>query len=484
MVDVLNQIIYLFNVVHLQVQEDIYTCNTTAEECRRETSNANNIQEIYVDLLLTSTKSTRLNRSLSQSHQNSDAVSTSFSSSIAQQSSPDSSDSPMIERVENFVQFDSRYGFTVAGDHTKERQISGRNNSATPVQQGERTTAASSPESLPQFQAEKVVYLDDIEEFQSSVRKDQDCQDWRLFKFKPSVLPKTETVDGCNENFMGHYDSRSSRKSSKASEKQPRRRSLSRENSGLKDIECEIYYEKPRKSSANKHRSHHHRNTQKNSAVEESKQPKQGYCIESGSNLLSCNCKYYQMKSGCHSHFSGKSIDDDEKREAPSCKQQTGIRKSVGSPMYHLKGGNLCYHFDHCHSFQNGESVEDMDTPNARRKSYDNGSTEYNVFTYPNRRLNEGKVKGSDSPRRCSAINSSRSEEGASQTGKKTKPPYLTVKTMPPERAKESWRDNILRCKSFPCEYPDHVHPKLPNYDDIAAKFIAIKKENLQNKHL
>lgn len=28
----------------------------------------------------------------------------------------------------------------------------------------------------------------------------------------------------------------------------------------------------------------------------------------------------------------------------------------------------------------------------------------------------------------------------------------------------------------------DHVHPKLPDYDVIAAKFMALKKERLQNK--
>lgn len=468
----------LENSVYQGLDKEVYTCHSRGEECHWETSNADKIQDFYVDSLLTSTKAIRLNQSSSHFHKNSDAVSTSFSSSIVQQSSLDAPVSPMIdkaEKVENVAQFDSQIGFTVAGEHTKEKQINDRNNTA------------SSSESLPQIHDERLVYLDEIEELQSSMRKDGDCQDQRLFKFKQTMLRKPDTADGCNESYTGQYESfskksssRSSRKTVTASGKQPRRRSLSQESSGIKDIECEIYYENPYKSPASRHRSHHHMKQQKKSAVEESKQP---CCIDSGTN--------FQMRLCCHCHFSCEfnncslenscycCIDDEEKeREFLRCKLQIETRKFVGYPIYDLQCEKAC---DHCRSFEYRitEGIEKPSVPQKpRRTSYDNGATEYNAFTNANRWLKEqilstnGNVKTSDSPRK----------EAASQIENKPKPPYLTVKTMPPERTKENCVDNILRCSSFPRQYPDHVHPKLPDYDVIAAKFMALKKERLQNK--
>ncbi|KAK3187880.1 hypothetical protein Dsin_027441 [Dipteronia sinensis] len=92
-------------------------------------------------------------------------------------------------------------------------------------------------------------------------------------------------------------------------------------------------------------------------------------------------------------------------------------------------------------------------------------ASEYNVFTWLNEQIlkTTGKAKESYSPSKCTSC----------LTGKRTVPPYLTVKTIPPERPKETRPDNIMRCNSV----PPHVHPKLPDYDHIAAKFMALKKE-------
>lgn len=62
---------------------------------------------------------------------------------------------------------------------------------------------------------------------------------------------------------------------------------------------------------------------------------------------------------------------------------------------------------------------------------------------------------------------------------------YLRAVTMPTERPKERLKEvSFGRTKSCPYEQPSHVHPKLPDYDDIAAKFIALKRERLQNNTL
>jgi hypothetical protein len=52
---------------------------------------------------------------------------------------------------------------------------------------------------------------------------------------------------------------------------------------------------------------------------------------------------------------------------------------------------------------------------------------------------------------------------------------------MPPERFKENLKGTMPRSISCPFQYPKHVHPKLLDYDDIAAKFMALKKDRLQN---
>ena len=45
--------------------------------------------------------------------------------------------------------------------------------------------------------------------------------------------------------------------------------------------------------------------------------------------------------------------------------------------------------------------------------------------------------------------------------------------TMPQERHKNN-KHKMLRTYSCPSPHPSHVHPKLPDYDDIAAKFTAL----------
>lgn len=62
-----------------------------------------------------------------------------------------------------------------------------------------------------------------------------------------------------------------------------------------------------------------------------------------------------------------------------------------------------------------------------------------------------------------------------------TEATYSRTMTMPQERNRNS-KDKMLRTYSCPSPYPNHVHPKLPDYDDIAAKFTAIKRQNLGKK--
>ncbi|CAH1423608.1 unnamed protein product [Lactuca virosa] len=55
--------------------------------------------------------------------------------------------------------------------------------------------------------------------------------------------------------------------------------------------------------------------------------------------------------------------------------------------------------------------------------------------------------------------------------------------TMPSMRLTKCLEENVVRSNSFPVQPSSpHVHPKLPDYDELAAKFMALKKENLQKQ--
>ncbi|KAI4319798.1 hypothetical protein MLD38_033353 [Melastoma candidum] len=64
-------------------------------------------------------------------------------------------------------------------------------------------------------------------------------------------------------------------------------------------------------------------------------------------------------------------------------------------------------------------------------------------------------------------------------------PSYLRAKTMPPKRQTlhpKGEEEKIPRSNSSPLgQQPNHVHPKLPDYDELAAKFCELKKEFLGN---
>ncbi|XP_058073258.1 uncharacterized protein LOC131221971 isoform X2 [Magnolia sinica] len=68
------------------------------------------------------------------------------------------------------------------------------------------------------------------------------------------------------------------------------------------------------------------------------------------------------------------------------------------------------------------------------------------------------------------------------------RPAYLKAMTMPPERPKITATHQTLRSASFQSQQYNrlsgHVHPKLPDYDDLAAKFTALKKVHLQTSIL
>lgn len=364
----------------------------------------------------------------------------------------------VAEKAKNCAQLGSPYDFTVSSLHTIENQSSRRIYNAS-LEHKEDRMAASSSESSSHFPEEAVVfYLEDIEEFQSPNSKDGNFQDQRLFMFKSSILAKCERIE---DKCVVQYDSLnekassvSSRTGRKASGKRLRKRSISRENRSMMDVDWVNYYgESCLSSPSRKHASHRHTKHPKKICTEESQQSyytlkrsNQPGVVGFGSSILNSACRFDAKKPCCTledpCYFCTGDDRDKLRMQYAPLKQKPGKNNGIGAVTAEV---SACRNHP---SFKQNKLTE--------RKAESPASS-----------------KGS-----CSNVTSPSTRKGIQA-------PYLRAVTMPLERAKAGSTDNIIRansCSFQQLNHRNHVHPKLPDYDELEAKFTALKKEYLQNK--
>lgn len=385
-----------------QYEENIPTCDEKLEDSPVQNSNIKEIDENSMVVEPDSIRKGSLTGAL---------ISDSVNSSMVQLSSPDVMESLVYNKEEKRdplaegSAFESEVGSAVEtesqpGDATGTKNLK---------QKDKRLLSVSSTESLTQFFGENVVYLDDVEEIRSSVTKEENCQDQRLFKFKSLVSDYSDEFLKDQDNHdKGVSREKSGAKESRRNDnnkkyiKRSRRRSISQERSIMQDTDHDIYYEKV---PSNKDKSHHRKKLQRNATEEE---------IE------------------------------DEDRASP-WKQKRGKMKMRHIPLRDVEE-------EFSGEIARTQVVQTAFPRSVRRRSYDNnGDSVCVVFTWP--------------------------DEKREKEGKEALPFYLRAMTMPQERPK-----NIVRWNSCNLENPNHVHPKLPDCDEITAKFMALKKEYTQNK--
>ncbi|KAA8526409.1 hypothetical protein F0562_008388 [Nyssa sinensis] len=433
------------------------------------------------------------------SHQDSDTTGTSTCSTVPQ-TSPNTVESSMYKegKVEKYSKLNSPYEFKVS----------------------------ESPSQLP----EEMIYLDGIEEFQSPTSEDGNNQDQRLFMFKsPVLLNSMKFEGGYNEGYVEQHESwsektgsRSSRKSGKASGKRLRR-SASWESSSVKDVECAIYYCEVCENSPNHyHKSHHRRKHQKKIPMVETQDSycaqervQQPCCVKIGSNFVSGTYRYDKMKSCCSCSVNNEMLndcslehpcyfcitDDKDDRESSTRKEKMRITTLEGFPIHDPKEEEMQCDNCSCRCSCNGEPnnqemVWAFLPQKPRRKSQNDGAL-CDILSYPSHLPNKQSKKVEREAEESDYLGSRASICSCSSTvspwtRNEAQHPYMRAMTMPPERPKDSYNDNIIRFNSFPFRQsghlnngssPRHVHPKLPDYDELAAKFTALKKANLQEKH-
>lgn len=452
------------------------------------------IAEIEDQITLVDSSSTRTSLSTDPSSTGASDI-----SSMDQQALTNVSESILhkkVEKVENSVGADSR---SISGQGTEEikgvvyKADTCEAETAVEIKE-DKSFRASSSESLPKFCEETIVYLDDIEACQSPTVKDEDYQDQRFYKFKSPILSKRVNFrNSCDQNYWERYESgtkkltsKDSQRSYSVSRKRSRRRLVYSENQSTKDIESSCYYEQPRKRNFNhKPRSRQQRKQQNNTLVAEGEErssndaemrQKQFSSREFRVTPLTSNRRWYPEKPCCRCCSNHESPcyfstdEDNNDSEVPPRKEKNSVSRHCRDRMFQTEESN--YEIKRA----------PLMPPKPRRRSYDNEAMVCDDFTNPDHQIHIRNNGAKAVPMEL-ASQGGRALFGSCRTRKDTEvPPYVRAVTMPPERSKDCSKDEYQRSNSCPVQYPNHVHPKLPDYDDLAARFVALKKENMLNK--
>ncbi|CAL0303910.1 unnamed protein product [Lupinus luteus] len=289
-----------------------------------------------------------------------------------------------------------------------------------------------------------VDYVDDIDEYQFSVSEDDSWQrDKTQFGYDESDM------DG-DDLTMDKSSIMSFRNKKQEPKKRSRKRSVLLKGQGIMDIGYLIYYHKP------------YRKKEK-PLLEGNPKPsypqmrlKQHSSSEKGKSLNSdmCDCSLDQP---CYCCF----YTDQHYFEDLSVNPKEGIRDAHVQQEIMLS--ELCHSKPLCH----GESSKGMELVTIPQKQ---NIESYNQSGKPNTKGSYVSAKSSNPRTSYGSI-------------KKTEiaPSYSRALTIPLERSK-NLEDKILRTYSWPIPRPKHVHPKLPDYDDIVANFTSLKREHLENK--
>ncbi|KAK4714341.1 hypothetical protein R3W88_020248 [Solanum pinnatisectum] len=332
----------------------------------------------------------------------------------------------------------------------------------------ERRAAESSTEEDSALLPEQMIYLDDIQEFESAVKKDVNFEDQRLFMFKAPFVPSLLKID-TRSKFDGiekKFESQNAKERSKVSRKN---RTISgkrtRRKSGLivSDIDSTIYYgDLSECSPDSKPKRQNRRSSTRKSSVKENKISYHTFAHDTKDQH--CYVKFRSTMTFV------KCMDDHSSYN--------------GTMENHCSLEHPCYYWI---TDKKGNVESPLRVPRRRVKSTKNyNNQDQNVESMKEHYVKHDTEEVSRSQETCDSTMSSTSRMTYQRARDENQAPYLRAMTMPIERPKDCLVDNFLRSSSFPVQeagngsYENrHVHPKLPNYDEIEATFLALKKEKL-----
>ncbi|XP_045807444.1 uncharacterized protein LOC123900167 [Trifolium pratense] len=329
--------------------------------------------------------------------------------------------------------------------------------------------------------AEMVDYVDEIEDCRFSLPKDGACKDEMLLKFNSSCLSRREkTQVGCDRSHIDQDEppsetlsTRSSRNNKRAPRKRSRRRSTSIENLGIVDIGYMTYYQKPCKSPST------HKYVSAHGSRKDKKKPMLHIFSEKEKSVQSRETKdsnqqglFLAEEASLPQHSEQKfkpRLKEVSKFTVQPCLEQNYLisKEFVGCSL-----DQPCY-------FCIYDDKDYLETQFMNPKRVIEATHDECCHCRPFFEVANGNIETKEEI--IATYNVSNPRTNGSLTRIETEIPYLRALTMPQERHRKG-KDKMLRTFSCPYQHPNHVHPKLPDYDDIAAKFTALKRENLQNK--
>ncbi|KAI3843024.1 hypothetical protein MKW92_009424 [Papaver armeniacum] len=395
----------------------------------------------------------------------------------------------------------------------------------------EALTGVTTSESSFQISDKNTVYLDDVEEFLPSIQVDGNFKELRLFMFKSAYVPpgkestehdkivRDSSRASLSDLFLGLGDdriekpvssdgktsSRSCTRRRRSSRRRSKRRHLYMENqmsqsptsvcSSIKDIEYAFYYNGS---------WHNRKKNQKSMLVgdrgsfsfyddeikpqqwcgelrspeeirfeemEEKFQSHKWNCQRRAKSICGCNCAIAGECSLYHPCYFVTSdvLHDWGSPTAGSPKLLLACPKGKTRTVSHFQ--KLRVKRD-CNSIQlmKGATVPQIQHEEAREK------------LAPVRQENYASSRES-----CT-------RETSPWKNKNLRPPYLKAMVLPPPQKQK--HIPIIRSVSFRSQQSDntsksssssfcsHIHPKLPEYDDLEARFLAIKREHSESSVL
>ncbi|KAK7312786.1 hypothetical protein VNO77_36921 [Canavalia gladiata] len=315
--------------------------------------------------------------------------------------------------------------------------------------------------SLIPYAKDLIDYVDDIEESKLFVSKDGSFQNQR------SLLSCGGSDIDQDESSSERSSIRSLRKCHQTPKNKLRRRSALLVSQGIMEIGCIIYYQKACKSQKYGKKGIPQSNYPWQRQKKHSSSEKDNFthsCQSKGStkrNAFNLDLRGCSLEQPCYSCV----YYDQECWEGLSIEIKTGIRASKNPQ------GVLLSEFCHCLPLYHDESKKGMElvtTPQKiNRESY-SGAAGYHLLTYPDSHLSKpnNEIKAD----RSKYV--SNSKTFGSLTGSETEPPNSRALTIP-----QNCKDIMLKTHSCTSQQPKHVHPKLPEYEDIVAIFTALKRE-------
>ncbi|KAF5175116.1 Regulator of vps4 activity in the mvb pathway protein [Thalictrum thalictroides] len=386
-----------------------------------------------------------------------------------------------------------------------------------PLQHKLEKVTGTASESPTHFSDRSIVYLDDVEELQPSMSENVKDRDQRLFMFKSNIHSVRTNRAATTTSFSGIYqdhvescepsDGKSSSRGASKRPKSVRKRLKQRyalvENMSMKDVECALYYGEPDYSSPDDDlfsmRSYPERRHQRKISNAESL----GSPFTNNRKKLSSpripNYFYaWRLPEDIKQNISPKGISNPRVCGTGNFSHDKTVDCSLDHPCYFVISDNkddrkLLYKARHenktlkevpCISLQQ-ENCEDIQR--GRSSSDEAFITNINSNSKHFRRPTDKAIRKEmedaeviDCRPSCASSHDSYSRVSSPWTH--VRPPYLRALTMPPERPKVTPTCNIIRSSScLPKQQnigsPSFIHPKLPDYDDLTAKFKALREE-------